>query len=101
MEKAGSGPKKQNNSVVVSRTLDHTQAEDKLTSLKFSAKGDLLHGVSAIPLKSILQKIVKHSVKKFRLSRVTEPFVKEREKKGPTLGTTQKKANKAVQVRRT
>ena len=30
---------------------DDTQAEEKITSLKFKAKGDPLHGVSAIPVK--------------------------------------------------
>ena len=50
-------------------------------SVKVNAKGDLLHGVSAIPVRSISQDIVK-----FRLARVADRFVKEREKKGPTLG---------------
>ena len=47
---------------------------------------DFLHGVSAILAKSILQKIGKNIVKKFRLARVAERFSKEREKKGHTLG---------------
>ena len=43
--------------MVVAKTLDLTQVEDKITSLKIIAKGNLLHGVSAIPVKSILQNI--------------------------------------------
>ena len=43
--KAGDGPKKRNNSVVVAKTLYCSEAEDKITSLQFIAKGDLLHGV--------------------------------------------------------
>ena len=38
-------PKKPKNSVAVACTLDHTQQEDKLTLLKFMAKGALLHGM--------------------------------------------------------
>ena len=64
--------------------LDHTQAEDKITSLKIIAKGDLLHGVSAISVKSILQTTGKCIVKRFRLARVADRFVKEPENKGPT-----------------
>ena len=53
---------------------------------KFIAKGDFLHGVSAIPVKSFFyRKIGKNIVKKFQLSRIFERFVKEREKKGPIL----------------
>ena len=51
-EKAVGEPKKRLNSVVVARTLDYTQAEDKITSLKFMAKGDLLHRRSAIAANS-------------------------------------------------
>ena len=42
-EKAESEPKKRHNSVVVAKTLDHTQAEEKITSRNLTAKGDLLH----------------------------------------------------------
>ena len=42
--------------------------------------------MSAIPVKSILRKFGITIVKKFRLARVAERFVKEREKKDPTLG---------------
>ena len=49
-KEAGSEPKKRNHSVVVAKTLDHTQAEETITSPKPIAKGDLLHGVSAIPV---------------------------------------------------
>ena len=37
-EQAGVGTKKRNNSVVVAQTLDHTQAEEQVTSLKSNAK---------------------------------------------------------------
>ena len=43
--------------MVVAKTLDLTQAEDEVTSLKFMAKGDLLHGMSAIPVKSSFTEI--------------------------------------------
>ena len=45
-------PKKRNNSVVVAKTWDYTQAQDKITSLEIIAKGDLLHSVS-YPVTSI------------------------------------------------
>ena len=45
--------------------MDHTQAVEKITSTKSVAKGDLLHGVSAIPVKSIVLTIDKTSVNKF------------------------------------
>ena len=51
-KKAGSEPKKRKSSVVVAKPLVCTPAKDKITSLKFIAKGDLLHGVSASPVKS-------------------------------------------------
>ena len=86
-ENGGSEPKKRQTSVVFSKKVDLTQAEGKyVTSLKRIAKGGLLHGVSAIPVKSIEQKIVKNIVKKCRLAGVTERLLKEREKKCPTLG---------------
>ena len=55
-EKAGGEPKKRNNSVVVAKTMDHTHA-GKRNLLNFRAKGDLLHGVSANPVRSNLQKL--------------------------------------------
>ena len=97
-EKAGSEPKTRTNSVVVAVALDDTQAEDKITSLKFIAKGDRLHGVSAIPVNSILQKIGKNIVTNFRLARVAERFVKERKKKSPTL-ELYNNVDEAVEVR--
>ena len=60
-------------------------AGENIISLTHIAKGELLHGVSAIPAKSILQTIGKNLFKKFRLSRVTHPSVNERETKGPIL----------------
>ena len=87
-EQAGGEPKKRKHSVVVAKTLDYTHSEDKITSPKFIAKGDLLHGVihsSEINFTDFLNNIVN----KFRLSRVGEEFLKEREKKGHTLGIKQ------------
>ena len=46
------------------QTLDHTQAEDKITWLKSISKGELLHGLSAIPVTSIIQKIGKDIVQR-------------------------------------
>ena len=84
-DKAGGEVKKRNNSVVVAKTLDLSQEEKKITSLNFMAKEDLLHGMSAIPEKSHLQKIVKNNVNSFWLLRIAEWFVKEGQKKNPTL----------------
>ena len=50
-DKSGSEVKTRSNSVVVANTLDYTQAEDNITSVKFNAKGDLPHQVSAISVK--------------------------------------------------
>ena len=61
------------------------------------AKGNFLHSVSAIPVRSILWNIGKTVVKKFRLPRVAARFVKEREKKGDT--ELYNKVDKAVEVR--
>ena len=71
-------------SVASAKTLDHTPAGEKITCRKFIAKGDILHWVSALPLKSSLEKKWKNSVKKFRLARIAERFVNEPEKKCPT-----------------
>ena len=38
-DKAGREPKKRNSAVVVTKTLDCTQAEDKITSLKIHCEG--------------------------------------------------------------
>ena len=45
-KKAGGEPKKRNSSVAVAKTLEITQAEGDITSLKFTAKRDLQHAVS-------------------------------------------------------
>ena len=74
-EKAGGKPKKRSNSVAVVKALDITKA-----------KGDFLHGVSAIPTRFTLQQVGKNKVKKFRLSRVAQHFVQEREKRAHTVG---------------
>ena len=88
-EEDGREPQKRKNSVVVAKTLGRTQAEDKITSLKFIEKGDFLHGVTGIPV--IFQQTGKNVVSKFRLSRVAQRFVRKREKKGPNLGELHKK----------
>ena len=49
-EKAGGEPIKRKSSVDVAKTIDHSHAEEKPTSLKYMPKGDLLRGVSAIPV---------------------------------------------------
>ena len=51
------------------------------------AKGHLLPGMSPIPAKSILQTIGKTIVNNFRSQ---NDFVKEREKRSPTLGIVQR-----------
>ena len=56
-KKAGSESKNQKNSVEVAKTLDFTEAEDKITSVKLIAKGYFQHGMSAILATSILQNI--------------------------------------------
>ena len=81
-EKAWVEPKKRNNSVVVAKILDHTQAEENHFT---RAKEDLVYGVSTIPAKSVSQNIGKNVAKKFRLVRVAERFVTERQKRCPTL----------------
>ena len=75
LEKAGGEPKKGDNSVVAATTLGQTQAEDKITSLKITAKEDLLQGVSTMPVKSNLQSVGENIVNKFRLARVAERFL--------------------------
>ena len=57
--------------------------------IKSLRKVYLLHGVPAVPAKSILQNMENNIVKKFRLARVSERRVQERGKKGPTLGIMQ------------
>ena len=54
-EKAGGEPMKRNNLVAVALISDITESEEDTTSLKFKAKGDFLHGLSAIPMKPRLQ----------------------------------------------
>ena len=60
----------------ISKTSDHTQAENTVTSLKFIANGNSLHGVSAIPVKLSKRSDCLASQKRFE----------EREKKGHTFG---------------
>ena len=56
---AAGEPKKRNSAAVVANTLDVTlQAGKEVSSLKSRGKGGLLHGVSGIPVKSILRKVV-------------------------------------------
>ena len=51
-------PKRRQSSVVVAKTLDHTQARSEVSSLNFIAKGDFLHGVSGISVKLLLSACV-------------------------------------------
>ena len=59
------------------KTLDIAQAGEVITSQVFWAKGDLAHGVSAIPMKSMLLQVGENIAKQFRLSRVAQRFVQE------------------------
>ena len=87
---AGSAPNKRKNSVALAMTLNVTQAGKDVISLKFMTKGDFLHGVSGIPVTSMLQKIGGEGVKYFRLSHVAERCGKEREKEGHTFDIFQR-----------
>ena len=58
--------------MVVAKTLDYTQAEEEITSLTLTVRGEQMHGVSAFPVKSFFHKIGKICRKQFRLSRVAE-----------------------------
>ena len=93
-EEAGEEPKKQSSPVVV----------DKFAYIQ--SGGDLLHGVSAIPVISMSSPLLfsspllsfqigKNIVKKFRLSRITEQFVKGRDQPWKLYN----KVDKAVEVR--
>ena len=82
-EKAGSEPKKRNNSVVLAKTLDHTQSEEQITEIQ--SEGALLHGVSAIPVTSIVARKCGNIANKFRLARVAERHVTGCDKQGPTF----------------
>ena len=75
--------------VVVAKTLDHTQAEGKVASLEFIAKRPSARGSSNSTEITFHSKIGKNIVKKFRLARVAERVVKEREKQDPNLGIIQ------------
>ena len=75
-EKAGSEPKKRNNAVVLAKTLDHTQSEEQITEIQ--SEGAFLHGVSAIPVTSIVAGKCGNIANKFRLARVAERLVTER-----------------------
>ena len=75
---------KRNNSVVLGKTLDHTQSEEQITEIQ--SEGALLHGVSSIPVTSIVAGKFGNIANKFRLARVAERLVTERDKQGPTLG---------------
>ena len=62
-----------------------TKHQKEVTSLDFRAKGDILHGMSAIPVRSALQNIGGEVARKFRQSRVAKRSVQQREKKCHTL----------------
>ena len=56
---------------------------NEITSKKFKPTGDCHHGVSVIPMRSILKQVGKTiSCKQFRLSLVAHCFAIEREKTG-------------------
>ena len=93
-EKAGGEPMKRNNLVAVALISDITESEEDTTSLKFKAKGDFLHGVSAIPMKPRLQVGKTRNYEKFRLSRVAPCFFQVREKKSHTWRITQQSGQK-------
>ena len=76
--------------MVVAKTLDITQAGKEATSLQNRPKVDLLHGVSAIPVRSILQNVGQEVTKKFRPPRVAKRFVQERERRGHASGLVQR-----------
>ena len=65
-DQGGGEPNKRKKSVAVAKTFDVTQEGKEIASLKFRVKEDFLHGVSAIPVTSILQKVRKQIVNKFR-----------------------------------
>ena len=73
------------------KTLDIAQAGGVITSQVFWAKGDLPHGVSAIPMKSMLLHFGENIAKQFRLSRVAQRFVQE-----PTFGSIKSAHNFGV-----
>ena len=62
-----------------------TKQQKEVTSLHFRAKGDFLHGMSAIPVRYALQNFGGEVAKKFRQSRVAKRSVQQREKKCHTL----------------
>ena len=66
--------------MVVAKTLDYTQAEEEITSLTLSVRGDPLLPAPAFPVKSFFHK---------NLVASQNVFVKELEKKGHTLGIRQ------------
>ena len=57
LKRLGSNQRNEIIFVVVSKILDHTQAEENHFT---RAKGDLVHGVSTIPAKSVSQNIGKN-----------------------------------------
>ena len=73
-EKAGGEPKKRNNSVVIAKTLDHNQSQEKVDSLRSLRRETFCAGCPLFSAKSNLPKIGKNIVKKVR------------QRKGPTLG---------------
>ena len=77
-EKAGANQRNERNSVVVAKTLDHTQAEEKITWL-------ICTECELFWRNQVHKTIVRNSIKKFRLARVADRFVREHEKKGQTL----------------
>ena len=85
-EETGGKPKKRYNSVVVAKTWTPPKQRTKITSQKFFAKGDLLHGVPAIPVNQFYRTLGRGLS---RSSHRLASYVKEREKIGATLGIIQ------------
>ena len=86
MKRAGSEQKTRNNSVVVANTVDDTQAEDIISSLIFTAKRETFCTESQLfQWNQFFRNIGNKMDNKFRLVRVAERFVQEREKQGPTM----------------
>ena len=78
------------NEIILWQSPQHSiTPKQRIKSLRYNSwRRETLCTVCQLFLvKSVLQNIGKNIVKKFRLSRITERFVKEREKKGPTLGS--------------
>ena len=96
VEKAGSEPKKRNNYVVVTKTLDHIQNRRENRFAQVLSEGRLSARRISDSWLILFYIKLQISQKKFRLSRVAERLVKEHEKKGREL---YHQVDKTVEVR--